>query len=155
MSATKPSSPSRGGSRDRLIRAARVLARLTRVVERACQDGGLSLPQYRLLLFISQSPQRLGELASRVAVSRPAITDLVDGLERQRLLRRVPVEGDRRGIGLELTGEGAGALQKAEESLAERLGPLITDHKVLDGLLQVAVILDRGLKKRLSERAPA
>jgi DNA-binding MarR family transcriptional regulator len=132
-----------------IIDAARVLARLTRIVERACSDGGLSLPQYRLLLLVSGQSQRAGELASRAAVTRPAITDAVDGLERAGFLKRVPVEGDRRAVNLELTDAGAEAVNRAEESLTARLERLGISRSVLDGLASVGAVLDRELERQL------
>ncbi len=51
----------------------RLLARLARVAEQACQATGISLPQYRLLVSISGQPQRVSELAARVGVSRPTL----------------------------------------------------------------------------------
>lgn len=103
----------------------RLLARLARVAERACQESGISLPQYRLLVSVSGQPQRASELALQVGVSRPTLTSLVDGLEQQSLLRRVPVPTDRRGIQLEPTEEGRQAMRRAEEVLSRRMLELV------------------------------
>ena len=126
-----------------------MLARLSRLVEQTCAEGDLSLSQYRLLLFVSRQPQRAGELARRAAVSRPAITDLVDYLERDGLLRRVPVNGDRRGISLQLTDDGEGALRRVEDSLAGRLKPLLVDEDLVQGLIDLGITLDKELAARL------
>jgi DNA-binding MarR family transcriptional regulator len=144
----RPAATGRGN----LTKAARVLARLSRVVETACQEAGLSLPQYRLLLFISREPQRASELANRAAVSRPAITDTVDGLERGGFLKRVPVEGDRRAIGLQLTSEGAKTLQRAERSLTARLGKYLDDEKTVAAIASVSEALDRELARKLEKK---
>ena len=103
----------------------RVLARLARLAEQACQGTGISLPQYRLLVSISDQRQRPCELAARVGVSRPTLTALVDGLERHGLLRRAPVPKDRRGILLEPTPAGAEAAARAEKAVASRLLQLV------------------------------
>jgi DNA-binding MarR family transcriptional regulator len=132
-----------------VVEAVRVLARLARVVEKACSDGGLSLTQYRLLLLVSRQSQRASELASRAAVTRPAITDAVDGLERAGFLKRVPIEGDRRAMSLELTRAGSAALERAEASLTSRLEKLEIPRGVLDGLASLGHTLDRELEKRL------
>jgi len=110
---------------------------LARVAEQACQSTRVSLPQYRLLVSISDAPQRASVLAAAVGVSRPTLTSLVDGLEQAGLLRRVPVPSDRRGIRLELTEAGRAATARAEHALADRLLPLI-DGDVLStvGLLK-------------------
>lgn len=103
------------------VDAVRTLARLSRLVERACGDAGLTLPQYRLLLLASRAPHRAGDLADRAAVTRPALTEIADGLERHGYLRRASVEGDRRGVRLELTEAGATVLAETDRALVERL----------------------------------
>jgi DNA-binding MarR family transcriptional regulator len=99
----------------------RLLARLARVAEQACQSTGISLPQYRLLVSISGRPQRASVLATRVGVSRPTLTSLVDGLEQAGLLRRAPVPSDRRGIQLIPTDAGQLAIGRAENALSQHL----------------------------------
>jgi len=102
----------------------RLLARLARVAEQACQRTGISLPQYRLLVSITGRPQRASELAASVGVSRPTLTSLVDGLEEAGYLRRVPVMSDRRGIQLVVTDAGRAAVTNAEQALTRRLREL-------------------------------
>ena len=108
----------------------RLLARLARVAEQACQATGISLPQYRLLVSVSGGPQRASELAARVGVSRPTLTSLVDGLEQAGLLRRVPVPTDRRGIQLVPTDEGLAAVERADAALTRRMLELVEPEKV-------------------------
>jgi DNA-binding MarR family transcriptional regulator len=103
----------------------RTLARLARVAELACQSTGISLPQYRLLVAVSDASQRASELAERVGVSRPTLTSLVDGLERHQLLVRKRVPTDRRGVRLEPTAAGLEAVARAEAALNGRIGALI------------------------------
>jgi DNA-binding MarR family transcriptional regulator len=138
----------------RTAEAVRMLARLTRMVEQACQEGGLSLPQYRLLLYIGRTPQRAGDVASKTAVSRPALTGLVDGLEKKGLLRRASVEGDRRGISLELTSEGNEALERAEEYLIKRMDEIqerIGDTGLVTALADLRAALDREAERRAGQ----
>jgi DNA-binding MarR family transcriptional regulator len=108
----------------------RLLARLARVAEQACQATGISLPQYRLLVSVARGPQRASELASRVGVSRPTLTSLVDGLEHAGMLRRVPVPSDRRGIELVPTEQGLAAIARAETALTRRMLKLVGPDKV-------------------------
>jgi DNA-binding MarR family transcriptional regulator len=105
--------------------AIRLLARLSRVAETAFHETGISLPQYRLLVLLDSGGRRAGEVAADLGVTRPTLTSLVDGLERNGLLRRVPVASDRRGVRLEATRAGREALERAERRLSERLGPLV------------------------------
>jgi MarR family transcriptional regulator for hemolysin len=126
----------------------RVLARLSRVAERVCLESGISLPQYRLLLTLADRQMRAGELAERVGVSRPTLTSLIDGLERQGLLRRHPVPGDRRGIRLEPTEKGLQALECAERALSERLLGLV-DADTAQRMEQVVSHLSSALDREV------
>jgi DNA-binding MarR family transcriptional regulator len=103
----------------------RLLARLARVAERTCLESGVSLPQYRLLVSASGSPQRASDLAESVGVSRPTLTALVDGLEHAGLIQRVPEPTDRRGIRMLLTDAGRVARERAEVALTRRLVALV------------------------------
>jgi DNA-binding MarR family transcriptional regulator len=108
----------------RIGRAVRAVAILSRHFERACVEMGLSLPQYRLLLWVRGGPQRAAELANRAAVRRPTLTALVDGLEAEGLLSRTAVEDDRRGIRLEVTEKGLELLTRTEAHLGQLLEKL-------------------------------
>jgi len=130
----------------RLAGAVRSVAILSRHFERQCLEIGLSLPQYRLLLFVRRGPQRAAELAAQAAVRRPTLTALVDGLEKEGLLVRRAVEGDRRGIRLELTSKGSEMLERAETHLCDLLARMLKhgeQERVLGGLEELLVILDR------------
>lgn len=129
-----------------MTEAVRVLARLARGVEVACQQSHLSLAQYRLLGFIARSPQRASELASRASVSKPTLTSLIDGLAERDLVRREQVEGDRRGIRLDVTDQGAAALKLADDFLSERLAALTAEDPeahLVQGLLKLGEALER------------
>jgi len=110
----------------------RLLAKLARIAEQACQSTGVSLPQYRLLSEIAAGPSRASDLANRLGVSRPTLTSLVNGLEHTGLLVRTPVKSDRRGIALCVTDEGLGALSRAETALAGRLTSLASRTHIPD-----------------------
>jgi DNA-binding MarR family transcriptional regulator len=101
------------------LAAVRALAFGARVIERALDD--MTLPQFRVLTLIASSPERASRVAEKAAVSRPSLTGLLDGLEARGWVRRVGVDGDRRGVGLEVTVEGRAALRAAEQSAEARL----------------------------------
>jgi DNA-binding MarR family transcriptional regulator len=94
-----------------------------RVLERSLDD--MTLPQFRVLTLIGSSPERASRLAERAAVSRPSLTGLLDGLEARGWVQRVQVEGDRRGVSLELTRTGATALRHAERAMAAELDAVL------------------------------
>jgi DNA-binding MarR family transcriptional regulator len=94
-----------------------------RVLERALDD--MTLPQFRVMVLIATSPERANRLAERAAVSRPSLTGLLDGLETRGWVQRVEVEGDRRGVSLEVTRSGAAALKQAERAMMAELDDVL------------------------------
>ena len=84
-----------------LAGAVLTIASLARGLERVLPD--MTLAQYRILTMIGTSPQRAGRLAERATLSKSALTGLLDGLTARGWVRRIEIEGDRRGVGLELT----------------------------------------------------
>ena len=103
---------------DDLADAVLTIASLARGLERVL--GDMSLAQYRILTMVGSSPQRAGRLAQRAALSKSTLTGLLDGLVTRGWVRRIEIEGDRRGVGLELTDEGGAAQLTAQTLLTER-----------------------------------
>lgn len=137
----------------RLARAVRSIVGLGRVFEQVCREAGVSLPQYRLLVFLRHGPGRAGELAAKVAIKRPTLTALVAGLEREGRLRRVADEHDGRGVRIEITHAGQRALDAVEARLADALDRLCARgdrDALLQGLDALGGILDEVLEQRLS-----
>ncbi len=85
---------------------ARVLAGLDTELEQA---HGLAVPEYEVLLVLSESdkPLRMSELADAALLTRSGMTRLVDRLERQGLVRRERCPADGRGTFAVITEEGA------------------------------------------------
>jgi len=133
---------------------ARVLARLSRVVENAVGED-LSLSQYRLLAFLAKGDWAASALADRLDVSRPSVTGLVDGLVKRGLVERRPATDDRRRIDHVITADGRRALEDADARADERLRELFaglpadvaTDAH--DVLLRLQVALDARLEEKL------
>ena len=93
----------------------------------------------------------MSDLASRAQVSRPAITDGVDVLEKLGLLKRSAVEGDRRATSLELTSRGAKTLARAENSILDRLDDYLDDKDTAKAIAAIGKVLDRRLEEKLRE----
>jgi DNA-binding MarR family transcriptional regulator len=128
---------------DDLHRAARTIALLGRVLERAA--GDLTLAQYRVLAMVSAGDERASLLAGRLAITKPSVSAVVDGLVERGYLAREPVDGDRRAIRLRITTDGTKALGAAEAAMAERLEPLVDalDDQAgfVEDLDQIAAVL--------------
>jgi DNA-binding MarR family transcriptional regulator len=95
----------------------------------AAQACSLGSPERaRMLLSLKAGPVRAGRLAQVTRLSPSAITETVEGLERDRLVRRESDDEDRRAVRVVLTAEGRRDLQHFEHAcaaaLTERLAPL-------------------------------
>lgn len=91
-------------------------------VEVALGNAGLSSPKYAVLnaLVASPEPLSLSELANRLSCVRSNITQLVDRLEADGLVRRVDCPSDRRSVKAEITYHGR-ERQKAAAAEMEQL----------------------------------
>lgn len=77
---------------------------------------GLGVNDFEALLLLGNAaPERLrlGELNRAIALSQPALSRLVDRLERQGLARRSHDCADGRGVLIEITAAGQRALEQA------------------------------------------
>lgn len=98
--------------------AARGAARLAKVVDRALASVDLSLAQYRVLGFLDDTASApAGSLAEALAVSRPSITGLIDGLVARGLVERTADETDRRCVRHTLTRSGRRLLAAADDAV--------------------------------------
>ena len=88
---------------------------------RAHRQAGLTVPQFRAMVFAHHGEERsLSAMAEHIGLSLPAASRMVDLLVRRGLLRRETQPGDRRRIALSLTRRGDGAFRAA--FAATRLG---------------------------------
>ena len=94
-------------------------------VEAALENAGLSTPKYSVLsaLVAAGEPLSLSELASRLSCVRSNMTQLVDRLESEELVRRVDDPKDRRVVKASITDAG----RERQEAGAERIEQLHQD----------------------------
>lgn len=72
-----------------------------------------------LLHFSRQGSLPLGKMGSRLMVHPTSVTNTIDRLERDGLVRRMPHAGDRRTVLAEITDEGRRVVAKAADTLAD------------------------------------
>ena len=137
----------------------RTLAVVSRILERSLTD--MTLPQFRILGLIARAPERANQLARQAAVSRPSLTGVLDGLEARGWVRRREVDGDRRGVNLEVTAAGRKALDAAHRSVERRLAEVL-DHvspdrrgAALEGLAALGEAIDVDLAQRRAAKGAA
>lgn len=111
----------------KLLRAARALEGR---MEDALSEVGLTCARYGVLEQLARAgePRPLGDLAARVSCVRSNMTQLVDRLEAEGLVRRVADPADRRCVRAELTPlgvererQGAAQLRRVKEAFADSL----------------------------------
>lgn len=84
---------------------------------------GLDLTQYEALRWLrADRGLAIGELRERLLIDKSRATRLVDGLESQGLVRRVPDPYDRRSPKIVLTAKGSELRERAAAGFEARLG---------------------------------
>jgi DNA-binding MarR family transcriptional regulator len=143
---------------DRLRTGVRATARVAKALELALAELGTSLPQYRLLAYLSGGPERATALAGMLEVSPPTLTALVDGTVQKGLVERTTAEEDRRCVRHVLTAEGQRVLDAADGALVDRLvallAPLADEDraKAVDGLEVLAKAMEAHRHARVGAK---
>ncbi|MGH7911581.1 MAG: MarR family transcriptional regulator [Candidatus Dormibacteraceae bacterium] len=101
-----------------LLRGIDALLWVERLLERV--PTPVSVPQYRILRMVEAGGERAARLADRLAVRKPTLTAVADGLVQAGFLSRETDAGDRRVVRLCLTEPGAAALAETERAYVER-----------------------------------
>jgi long-chain acyl-CoA synthetase len=81
----------------------------------------LSLSQYRTLMLLDEGTAAASFLADSMAVSRPSVTAVVDGLVSRGLVERKHDDDDRRRVEHRLTEQGRRVLCAADGAVEARL----------------------------------
>ena len=79
-----------------------------RVRSRLRDDHGVTLPRFDMMAALHDAPEgiSMGELSRRLMVSNGNVTGIAERLEREGLISRRPMPGDRRSQIVKLTGAG-------------------------------------------------
>jgi DNA-binding MarR family transcriptional regulator len=103
---------------DSLVMAGRMVEQR---VEEALQPHGLSAAKLSALEVLAgaEEPMALGVLSHRLHCVRSNITQLVDRLEAEKLVRRVPDAEDRRSVRAAITQEGRNRYEAGCRALRE------------------------------------
>jgi DNA-binding MarR family transcriptional regulator len=116
---------------------------------------GLNNGSFRLLVFVLEELEETGQwptpsqLAERAGLAPATVTDLLDSLERAKLIMREEHPNDRRGVLIRLTEAGRESLDKNLPDHFKRISLLMSD---LSSDEQHEL---RTLLKKVSEKIPA
>jgi len=135
-----------------LARAVRALALAARALERAAAVRDLTLAQFRVLALIAAGDERSSLLADRLAVAKPTITAVVDGLVERGFVSREAVAGDRRSIRVTVTPSGTAALVDAQDEMTDALERIFAHAGDRGAVIAALVDLDDALALRSQAR---
>ena len=94
------------------------------MVEEVLRPLGLTFARYELLMllhFSSQGSMPLGKVSARLQVHPTSVTNAVDRLEAQQLIRRIPHASDRRATLAEIRPEGRDLALRATKELNQQV----------------------------------
>lgn len=146
-----------------LLKSIQTIIRLARIAQQVCEEGGLTLAQYRALNSAASGEQRAYELAQYAAVSRPAISALTNGMVKAGLIERSGSAADGRGVIFSATSDGRKILSKVERLLIERFENVLGDAKdalmllhgdALEAALDTQADKDFGPRRQQKVSAP-
>lgn len=113
------------------------------MLDRRMAEHGASLSRTKLLLYLQrEGPGRAVDIASYLGMAPRSVTEAVDGLERDGLVRREPDASDRRAKRVIVTDAGLRAIA-ATEPLRLELVNQIFGSLEMDDRAQLDRILDR------------
>lgn len=98
-----------------------ILALIKSKNRRLMESYGITPLQYRALSLINDKTPTMGDLCDLLYLSSSTVTDLVDRLESNNLVKRIRSKEDRRVIILEITEEGLALLKEIKEKKSEIL----------------------------------
>ena len=133
----------------------RLLSCTTRIEDtirqRLREQFGITLPRFDLMAQLEREPEGLamGEVSRRMMVTGGNVTSIVDQLEREQLVQRLAVPGDRRSYRLTLTDAGLSTIATMAHAhqawVRELLSPLSSKEQS-----QLAALL--GTLKNITPR---
>jgi MarR family transcriptional regulator for hemolysin len=116
------------------------------VFDRLMRARGMTLPRARLMLHLAKHQTvNQTELAAVLELEHPTLVRLLDGLERQGLIRRSAVPGDRRAKQVMLTAEAMPQLREVEQVVATLRAALLDGIGATE-LAVTSAVLDRILR---------
>ena len=109
------------------------------------EQHDLSLPEYEILVRLSEAPRRqlrMAMLAESVSHSRSRVTHTVARMEQAGLVRRVSCPSDRRGVLAEMTPTGLATLEEAAHTHVRGVRENLVDLADPDDFIAMGRVFD-------------
>lgn len=134
--------------------AVRAAARLAKVSGSALHDADLTLPQYRVLVFLAIRERPASDVASLLGVTPSTVTSVVDGLVARDLVSRSTDPTDRRRVVLSLTAGGRIAVEQGDQVVGAALDRLLArlDPTDAERAMVGLELLNQAMELALDER---
>jgi DNA-binding MarR family transcriptional regulator len=119
---------------------------LDRLQRQLVEDSSLSLPEYEILVQLSETPgrqMRMSELAELVVNSRSRLTHAVARLEQRGLVVRDPCPDDGRGVLCRLSDLGFELLVEAAPGHVEAVRGIMFDPLTASDVVALGVAMDK------------
>jgi MarR family 2-MHQ and catechol resistance regulon transcriptional repressor len=118
---------------------------------RLFREFGLTSSQYNVLRILrgEGKPMACLEIADRMIQVVPAMTGLLDRLEKQELVRRERCTEDRRVVYVELTGKARKLLRQMDDPVSE-LHKRLTGHLTQAELKELSRLLEKARESLLA-----
>ena len=114
------------------------IVQFIRTEMRSQREASLSVPQFRVLAFLSRHPGvSLSEVAEHLGVTRATASTMVDRLVQHSLVDRADDPQERRHVMLNLTKTGDDRLEQMREATRHKIAALL-DELTADELADVA-----------------
>jgi DNA-binding MarR family transcriptional regulator len=102
------------------------LPRLGKFAAAGHEQSSISAGRAGVMWQLRERAFRSGDLAQRCVMTAPALTELVDSLERDGLARRLEDPNDRRVVLVELTPRGRRELDRFRDHMRERVARVLS-----------------------------
>lgn len=134
--------------------AVRAAARLAKVSGSALAEAELTLPQYRVLVFLAPRGRPATHVAALLGVTPSTVTSVVDGLVARGLVERAADDQDRRRVVLHLTDEGRRATAMGDRVVGAALDRLLArlEPAEAETALVGLELLNKAMEAALDER---
>ena len=137
-----------------------VVPLLMRTIKREMRQrraSGLSVPQFRAMIFINRQGQAaLVQVAEHLGLTSATTCRMMDELVARQLVLSRPSTIDRRKITLTLTGEGQAVLENARQGTLRRLEELVAglSPEECSAVLQAMSVLRRAFASPVGAANP-
>lgn len=120
----------------------------------ALAGADLTLPQYRVLVFLAQRQRPATDVAALLGVTPSTVTSVVDGLVSRGFVERSTDPEDRRRVVLSITRSGERVMLHGDELVAVQLERLLkwVDPSEAEHAVVGLEILNRAMEAALDDR---